>query len=74
MSLINRLIHDAKLGATVLNIKPNELRRVAEHCRACMMDAGPVEQIERAIKRGQVRMAGVPLKVLGLPSSSQTLP
>lgn len=72
MSLVNRLIREANLGATVLNIKPNEVRKIAEHCRACMMDPCPVEVIEGAIRRGQVKMAGVPLKVLGSASIAQT--
>jgi hypothetical protein len=66
MSLINRLIHEAKLGATVLNIKPNEVRKVAEHCRACMLDAAPVETIEGIIRRGQLKLCDVPVKVLGM--------
>lgn len=74
MSLINRLIHEAKLGATVLNIKPNEVRKVAEHCRGCTAHRVPVEEIEGHIKRGQVKLLNVPLRVLGLTSSSAHVP
>jgi len=72
MSLINRLIYEAKNGATVLNIKPNEVRKVAEHCRGCMMNQIPVEHIEGSIRRGSVKLLDVPIRVLGLTSSRPT--
>ncbi len=65
MTLINRLIAQAKAGATVLEIPENHVRSVAEHMRL----TGPWyprpthEECEAAIRAGTVTLRGVRMEV-----------
>jgi len=70
MTFINRLISEAKAEPPPreLNIRPNQVRAMAEHCRSC---ASPYikyptrEQLEQTIRDGGLRLLNVPVRVLG---------
>ncbi len=63
MTLINRLIKEAKEGATKLTIRDKDVSKVAEHFR--MLSMRPVDKgvVEAGIRRGDLRLHGVPVEV-----------
>lgn len=65
MTLINRLIREARDGATVLDIRLRDVGPVAEHMRVIRYKMPNVELCRDAILAGEVLFWGVPLRVLG---------
>lgn len=66
MTLINRLIREARDGATVLDIRPQDVGPIADHIR--LLSYRPAEDmvaIRAAILDGRTRLRGVTLRVLG---------
>ena len=66
VALINRLIKEAKAGASELPVPENHLRTVAEHMRQTAWYAQrlSIDDCCFLIREGGVLMAGVPLKVV----------
>lgn len=64
MTLINRLISQAKRGALSLEVPENYVRSVAEHIRQTVYPRVSHEEAEALLRSGGVRMAGVPMKVI----------
>ncbi len=65
MSLINRLIREVRDGATELLIRPQDVGTVAEHVHALAWGPLTVEQARTYILKGDMRLEGVPIRVLG---------
>lgn len=65
MTLVNRLIREAKNGATGLTIRPQDVRTIAAHCAGCSPWPVSEEEVRRVILDGGLRMLGVPVRVLG---------
>lgn len=65
MTLVNRLIKEAKSKPDHLTIKPNQVRQIAAHCHSLRMTSvGPtIEELEQMICDGRFRMCGIPVKV-----------
>jgi len=66
MSLINRLIHEAKTGSAELRIRPQDVGRVAQHMRALNNWSGNDDAARAALLDGKVRLLGIPIRVLGV--------
>ena len=69
MSLINRLIHEAKTGNAELRIRPQDVGRVAQHMRALNNWSGDDDAARLALRAGKVRLLGIPIRVLGVMSA-----
>ena len=65
MSFINNLIRQAKQGATVLRIRPNQIGAVANHMWAVQFSHVSLEHVRAAIINGDTRLLDVPVKVIG---------
>lgn len=65
MTLVNRLIKEAKQKPDHLTINRGQVRRIAAHAHSLMMisDRPSIEFLEEQILAGQMRMCGVPIKV-----------
>lgn len=63
MTLINRLIKEAREGATRLTIRDKDVSSVAEHCRMLAINPVHKETVEAGIRRGDLRLHGVPVEV-----------
>ena len=63
MTLINRLIREAKDGAAKLTIKDKDVSSVAEHFRALAISPVRKETVERGIRDGLLKLYGVPVEV-----------
>jgi len=66
MSLVNRLIWQARYGATDLVITERNVSRIAQHIMTTMHMPATVTkaEVEQFIHEGKVTMCGVPLRVL----------
>ncbi|MDR7037413.1 hypothetical protein J2X36_002160 [Methylobacterium sp. BE186] len=66
MTLINRLIKEAREGAAVLEVPENHVRSVAEHMRqSIMIPSQPTfEECEAGLRSGEAKLMGVPMKVV----------
>jgi hypothetical protein len=68
MTVINRLIRQAKDGATELRVRPCDVRTLAESVRMVYgNDQLTIELAIERIERGDLRLLGVPVRV-GAPS------
>lgn len=68
MSLINRLIRDARTKPDFLTIRPQDVGRIAEHIGFLTYDRSRLpsdEELREIILRGDVKLLGVPIKVWG---------
>jgi len=65
MTAINRMLKEAKQGASEIVVLPGkQLRQVAHHARNSIdLWQKPVDEIEALIRTGKVTMRGVPLRV-----------
>jgi len=65
MTLINRLIKEAKANPDFLEINAGQVRTVASHAHSLMMttDKLTIEQLEEMIRSGKFWMSGIPLRV-----------
>lgn len=64
MTLVNRLIRQAKDGAEVLVVRDDQVRTIAAHAHALMACNRPtIEDIEAEIREGRALMCGIPLCV-----------
>lgn len=69
MALVNRLIREARNGATVLEINPNQVGTIVEHCLACSPGRPTLkrrEEVMDAIRAGELLLLGVPVRVRGM--------
>lgn len=79
MTTINRLIAQAKAGATELLLPENHIGSVAQHMEdttACYASAGAItrDAAEDALRRGTVKMLGVPVRVVPAAPDTQGKP
>jgi len=83
MALVNRLIAEARRGASHVTINASQVRTLAAHMQSCFgayESAGYISQtpsstfIEDEIRAGRATICGVPLRVVGLPKSPSERP
>ena len=72
MTLVNRLIREARAGARILKIRPQDVGPIAEHIRATVwlrpgQDSAELAtaEIRQWVWAGSVKMLGVPIEVIG---------
>ncbi|SHJ70991.1 hypothetical protein SAMN05444159_1286 [Bradyrhizobium lablabi] len=65
MTLVNRMIMEAKAGATELKIRPADVNKVALHIRGCANPQQDIETIKKYLLGGEVKMLDVPIRVIG---------
>jgi hypothetical protein len=63
MTLINRLISEAKAGAKTLTINDKDVSSIAEHFRMLAIQPVRKETCERMLRDGLVKIYGVPVSV-----------
>lgn len=65
MTLVNRLIKEARSKPEYLDIQPNHVRTLAAHSHSLMMttDRPTIEEIEDMILAGKMCMCGIPVRV-----------
>lgn len=66
MTTINRMIRDVKNGASVVFIRENEVRGLAEHVRVTISYPSTISNIDgiaEGIRNGDLSIMGVPVKV-----------
>ena len=75
MTIVNRLIAEAKHGAAQLTINARQVRPLAEHMHACfsayesagLTDRTPtVDHIADEIRAGRAKVLDVPVNVVGV--------
>ena len=66
MTLVNRLIKEAKARPDHLEIMPNHVRTIAAHAHSLMMTTNrpTIEFLEDQIRAGKMTMCGIPLRVV----------
>lgn len=66
MSLVNRLIKEAKAHPSHLTIQPNHVRTLAAHAHSLIMrtDKPTIEELEVMIFKGDMRMRNIPVQVM----------
>ena len=67
MTAINRILREIKKEkATEVYIRSNEVRTIAEHARLTQYhDKFSIDDIEKIIRKGDLKILSVPVKVLG---------
>lgn len=65
MSFINNLIRQAKQGAPVLRIRPNQIGALSTHMWAVQFSNTSLEHLRAAIINGDTKLLDVPIKVIG---------
>lgn len=68
MTLINRLINEAKGGAEVLWINSNQVEAIVEHCLACSPMMSTEEnraRIRDELLSGKLLLLDVPIRIRG---------
>lgn len=68
MSLVNRLIKEAKQKPECVWINANQVGTVVEHCLATIACYGGIisrEKLYEVVRAGEVSLAGVPIRVRG---------
>lgn len=65
MALIGRLIREARLGATELHVRPQDVGPLVEHVRGCIHPPISAASARECILSGHLKMAGVPVRVMG---------
>lgn len=65
MTLVNRLIKEARSNPEYLKINNGQVRQIAAHCHSLMMTTNrpSVEEIEERIRAGKMYMCNLPVKV-----------
>ncbi len=72
MTLVNRLIKEARGSPDYLDINLGQVRQIAAHAHSLMMTTKrpSIEELEEQIKAGKMRMCGIPVRVLGVHGKS----
>lgn len=64
MTLVNKLIKEARSDPEFLRINQGQVRKIAAHMHSILYRRDvPIEELERSIRDGKVKMAGIPLRV-----------
>lgn len=66
MTTVNRMIRDAKNGASVVFIRENEVRGLAEYVRVTISYPSThsnIDSIAEGIRNGDLSIMGVPVKI-----------
>lgn len=62
---VSRLVQEAKQGATLLKVRPNEVNAVVEHIMQTTSTLLPAFAVRHHLIEGEVKLAGVPVEVIG---------
>jgi kynurenine formamidase len=65
MTLVNRLIKEARDNPECLRINAGQVREIAAHAHSLMMTTNrpTIEEIEDQIRAGKMQMCGIPVRV-----------
>ena len=65
MTLVNKLIKEARSDPEFLTINSGQVRQIAAHAHSLMMTSKrpTIEEIEGLIRAGKMRMCNIPVRV-----------